>query len=125
MKRTIYILLAIVLLSACQKEDKNGDLGGFWKLKQIEETATDSIMNLRDKDCFWSIQLNLLTTTNGGKGRFQHTGDSLFVQMIHVPSKPKEVGLYNPKDERFGVRHLDRNAMILQSEYAILTFKKF
>ncbi len=125
MKRIIFILSVITLLTACQKEDKNGDLGGFWKLKQIEEIATDSIIDLRDKDNFWSIQLKLLTTTGGGKGRFQHVGDSLYVQMIYSPSSPKEFGFYNPKDERFGVKHLDRNGMILQSKEAILTFKKF
>lgn len=125
MKRIIFILSVITLLTACQKEDKNGDLGGFWKLKQIEEIATDSIIDLRDKDNFWSIQLKLLTTTGGGKGRFQHVGDSLYIQMIYSPKNPKEFGFYNPKDERFGVKHLDRNGMILQSKEAILTFKKF
>lgn len=125
MKRIIFILSVITLLTACQKEDKNGDLGGFWKLKQIEEIATDSIIDLRDKDNFWSIQLKLLTTTGGGKGRFQHVGDSLYIQMIYSPGNPKEFGFYNPKDERFGVKHLDRNGMILQSKEAILTFKKF
>lgn len=125
MKRIIFILSVITLLTACQKEDKNGDLGGFWKLKQIEEIATDSIIDLRDKDNFWSIQLKLLTTTDGGKGRFQHVGDSLYIQMIYSPENPKEFGFYNPKDERFGVKHLDRNGMILQSKDAILTFKKF
>lgn len=125
MKRIIFILSVITLLTACQKEDKNGDLGGFWKLKQIEEIATDSIIDLRDKDNFWSIQLKLLTTTGGGKGRFQHVGDSLYIQMIYSPENPKEFGFYNPKDERFGVKHLDRNGMILQSKDAILTFKKF
>ncbi len=125
MKRIIFILSVITLLTACQKEDKNGDLGGFWKLKQIEEIATDSIIDLRDKDNFWSIQLKLLTTTGGGKGRFQHVGDSIYIQMIYSPENPKEFGFYNPKDERFGVKHLDRNGMILQSKEAILTFKKF
>ena len=126
MKRMIYILLLTATLSAaCQKEDENGDLGGFWKLMQIEELETDSVISTRDVDRFWSIQLNLLTTTGNGKGRFQHTGDSLFVQMIHIPTNPKYVGMYNPKNERFGVRHLDRNGMILQSKEVILTFKKF
>lgn len=115
----------MALIVSCQKEDENGDLGGFWKLMQIEDTATDSIITTRDKDLFWSIQLNLMTTTNGGKGRFQHTGDSLYVQMIHVPMDAKSLGLYNPKNERFGVLHLDRNGMVLQSKDATLTFRKF
>lgn len=125
MKRLIYIVLGVALLVSCQKEDKNGDLGGFWKLMQIEEVANDSIIVTRDKDLFWSIQLNLLTTTNGGKGRFQHTGDSLYIQMIHTPMNAREIGMYNPKNERFGVQHLDRNGMVLQSKDVVLTFRKF
>lgn len=125
MKRLIYIVLGVALLVSCQKEDKNGDLDGFWKLMQIEEVANDSIIVTRDKDLFWSIQLNLLTTTNGGKGRFQHTGDSLYIQMIHTPMNAREIGMYNPKNERFGVQHLDRNGMVLQSKDVVLTFRKF
>lgn len=125
MKRLIYIVLGVALLVSCQKEDKNGDLGGFWKLMQIEEVTNDSIIITRDKDLFWSIQLNLLTTTNGGEGRFQHTGDSLYIQMIHTPMNAREIGMYNPKNERFGVQHLDRNGMVLQSKDVVLTFRKF
>ena len=125
MKKIIYLTLAISLLVSCQKEDKNGDLGGFWKLLQIEEHEKDTIIVTREKDLFWSIQLNLLTTTNGGKGRFQHTGDSLYIQMIYNPGTAREIGMYNPKDERFGVKSLSRSRMILQSKEVTLTFRKF
>lgn len=125
MKKIIYLTLAIALLVSCQKEDKNGDLGGFWKLLQIEEHEKDTIIVTREKDLFWSIQLNLLTTTNGGKGRFQHTGDSLYIQMIYNPGNAREIGMYNPKDERFGVKSLSRSRMILQSKEVTLTFRKF
>lgn len=127
MKRIISILAAltaIVLLTACQKEDKNGDLGGFWKLLQIEETATEKVIDKRDEDRFWAIQLKLISIEKG-LGRFQHIGDSLFIQMMTATENPKEYGLYNPSDERFRVNHLDRNRMILQSKDAVLTFRKF
>ena len=45
--------------------------------------------------------------------------------MITMPHSPNKYGLFNPKDERFGVLHLDRNGMILRSNKATLTFKKF
>ena len=125
MKKIIYLTLAIALFASCQKEDKNGDLGGFWKLLQIEEHEKDTIIVTREKDLFWSIQLNLLTTTNGGKGRFQHVGDSLYIQMIYHPGNAREIGMYNPKDERFGVKSLSRSRMILQSKEVTLTFRKF
>lgn len=124
MKKFFFSVVTLLLLSACQKADDNGDLGGFWKLLKIEDLATSEITDTKNVDRFWAIQLDLLSI-NGCYGRFQYAGDSLFVQMIHVPEEAKDFGLYNPKDERFGVNHLDRNRMVLQSEFAILTFRKF
>ncbi|MBO5922586.1 MAG: lipocalin-like domain-containing protein [Bacteroidaceae bacterium] len=137
MKKIIYILLTAVLASSCQKADDNGDLGGFWKLLKIEEFTTATTIDTKEYKRFWSIQLDVLATSSedddsysynyGGKGRFQHIGDSLFVQMITIsPSSDlKKVGLYNPKDERFGVVLLNRNKMILRSKDALLEFRKF
>jgi hypothetical protein len=136
-KKIIYILLTAVLASSCQKADDNGDLGGFWKLLKIEEFTTATTIDTKEYKRFWSIQLDVLATSSedddsysynyGGKGRFQHIGDSLFVQMITIsPSSDlKKVGLYNPKDERFGVVLLNRNKMILRSKDALLEFRKF
>ncbi len=125
MKRLIYILLCSTLITSCQKADDNGDLGGFWKLLQIDEIANDTIIDKRNEDRFWAIQLKMITTNNGGKGRFQHTGDSLFVQMLQSPADPKAVGLYNHEDERFEVIILNRNSMVLRSKDAVLTLRKF
>ena len=92
---------------------------------QIEELENDTIIDKREQDCFWAIQLRMITTKNGGKGRFQHTGDSLFIQMLQKPADCKEVGMYNGGDERFGVNKLTKKSMILQSDKVILTFRKF
>ena len=124
MKKIIFILLGITMLVSCQKEDKNGDLGGFWKLMQIELSESDSVINKKQESYFWSIQLELIQIGDG-KGRFQHVGDSLYVQMIIMPKKAEEYGLFNPSNERFGVIHLDRSRMVLRSMDATLTLKKF
>ena len=124
MKKTFFLLITATLLIACQKEDENGELGGFWKLMQVEEARDGNIINTRDYSLFWAVQLDLIQM-GYGNGRFQHIKDSLFIQMITLPSNPQDYGLYNPKDERFGILHLDRNGMILRSMDATLTFKKF
>lgn len=125
MKKIIYILLCAALFTSCQKADDNGDLGGWWKLLQIEDIKNDTVIDKRGEDRFWAIQLRMITTNNGGKGRFQHIGDSLFVQMIQKPSDGKNVGMYTPEDERFGVNRLTNKSMILQSDEVVLTFRKF
>lgn len=131
MKRIVFVLLTATLLGACQKADDNGDLGGNWKLLQILEFDSDSVMNVRKKGYSWAIQLDLLAINkkgefnHPGKGRFQHIGDSLFVQMINIPHNATEFGLYNPKDERFKVELLNNRKMTLRSKYALLQFCKF
>ena len=125
MKKILYILLCTALFTSCQKADDNGDLGGWWKLLQIEDIKNDTVIDKRGEDRFWAIQLRMITTNNGGKGRFQHIGDSLFVQMIQKPSNGKDVGMYTPEDERFGVNRLTNKSMILQSDKVVLTFRKF
>ena len=131
MKRILYTLLATALIASCQKADDNGDLGGNWKLLQIEDFAKDSIIGTKSDGISWAIQLDLLAVnaredlTHSGKGRFQHVGDSLFVQMIDIPRKPEKFGLYNPTDERFEVIELNRNRMLLRSRFALLKFRKF
>ena len=37
MKKILFLLLGITLFASCQKKDDNGDLGGNWKLLQIED----------------------------------------------------------------------------------------
>ena len=91
---------------------------------QIELSENDSVINKKQESYFWSIQLELIQIGDG-KGRFQHVGDSLYVQMIIMPKKPEEYGLFNPSNERFGVIHLDRSRMVLRSMDATLTLKKF
>ena len=129
MKKTLYIILCTALLASCQKADDNGDLGGYWKLLQIEELAHETIIDKKEEDCFWAIQLRMITANKDGeiigKGRFQHTGDSLFVQMLQEPKDSKSVGMYNPANERFGVNKLTNKSMILQSKDVRLTFRKF
>lgn len=125
MKKALYIILCATLLTSCQKADDNGDLGGWWKLLEIEELENGTIIDKRNEDCFWAIQLKLLVTSNGGKGRFQHTGDSLFIQLKDIPTDIKNDGFYNPENERFGVNTLTGKSMILQSEKVVLKFRKF
>lgn len=125
MKNIISILICCTLFASCQKADDNGDLGGWWKLLQIEELRNDTIIDKSNEDCFWAIQLRMITTNNGGKGRFQHIDDSLFIQMLQKPKDGKAVGMYTPENERFGVNRLTKKSMILQSDDVVLTFRKF
>ena len=129
MKKIILILLATATFIACQKEDDNGDLGGFWKLLEIEEANSTTPINVADESRFWCIQLDLLeirlSRYDRHYSRFQHVGDSLFVQTINDNTDLSAYGIYNNSNERYGVLHLNSKSMVLRSKYAQLTFRKF
>ena len=128
MKKILLLLLGLTLFASCQKLDDNGDLGGNWKMLLLEDFERDTVINTRMDNRFWAIQLRLLQLTgeiHGGKGYFQHVGDSLYVQMVYLPADCKYYGLYNPKDDRVEVVHLDGKKMILKSKYVKLDFMRF
>ncbi len=124
MKRIIFLLFTAIMVSSCQKMDDNGDLGGYWKLLQIEDFERDSIIDKRNEDRFWAVQLDLIQIDKG-KGRFQHLDDSLYIQMIYKTSHAEEYGLYNQNDARYCVEHLSNKSMILRCKEARLRFRKF
>ena len=124
MKRAIFIILtATTILCSCQKEDRNGDLGGFWKI--MERTVSNGVTtDTKEESLFWRVQLNLMKIAHS-YARFQHTSDSLFVQFIDHNGKGLEnYGMYK-REERFAVEHLDRNGMILKSDSVRIRFRKF
>ena len=130
MKKILFILFITTTLAACQKKDDNGDLGAFWKIMEIEEHSTGKTTYLAESSHFWGIQLNLLEIrkTNDDRYyfRFQHVGDSLFVQGINEKQADLKLwGIYDNENERYGILHLNDKSMILNSKNAKVTFRSF
>lgn len=130
MKKIIFALFAVALFTACQKEDENGDLGGFWKIIRLDDLNVDNEdTDISKESRFWAIQLNLLeirlSEYDRHYSRFQLTGDSLFVQTIDDNTDLKAYGIYNNANERYGVLHLSDRSMILRSKHAEISFRKF
>ena len=131
MKKILFIFfITIIACTACQKEDSNGDLGAYWKIMSIEEHTSGATHNLVNESNFWGIQLDLLeirkTTDSRYYFRFQHIGDSLFVQGINTKNAELKLwGIYDNTNERYSVQHLDDKSMILNSKNAKITFRSF
>ena len=122
-------LLSFVFVTSCQKADDNGNLGGFWKLLEIEYVADGSIKDLRQKSYFMSLHLDLMELRGNGShyARFQHSGDSLFIQMIGGDADTKLLDSFglNGQEQRFFVQKLNDKSLIIKSVYSKLQFKKF
>ena len=97
MKMFFASLLFLFLVASCQKADDNGELGGFWKLMDIEYAASGDKVDCRENSYFMAVQLDLMQLRGNGScyARFQHRGDSLFIQMIGADAGEKLFSLGN------------------------------
>ena len=142
MKKTIqYTLIVCAVLSilfACGRTSDNGDLDGMWHLRTLETLETGTLTDVKENRIYYAFQFDLVTLRdihNGGLyvGRFQHTSDSLLIYDIVVMEQENVAataeqllpfGIYGTTG-RFAVRELNKSKMILRSEEAELTLKKF
>ena len=123
------LLLFLFLVVSCQKADDNGELGGFWKLLDIEYVASGDKIDCRENSFFMAVQLDLMQLRGNGShyARFQHRGDSLFIQMIGADADEQllaSMGM-DGQEQRFYVRKLTDKSLVLESLYSVLSFRKF
>ena len=125
----ITAIIALLTLAACQKEDDNGKLGGYWKIVQIDDFASATVTDATQDDRFWGIQLDLLeirtTPLTAYYYRFRNTGDSLFIKATGHDKDLKAYGVYNNADERYAIEQLTDKRMTLCSKNAKIRFRKF
>lgn len=129
MKMLYALLLFLFLVVSCQKADDNGELGGFWKLMDIEYAVSGDKVDCRENSCFMAVQLDLMQLRGNGShyARFQHRGDSLFIQMIGADADEQllaSMGM-DGQEQRFYVRKLTDKSLVLESLYSVLSFRKF
>ena len=146
MKKLLYIIFATICLttgfSGCTLEmSENGDLDGFWNLREIDTLANGRKGNVKDERIYWSIQLNMIdvrfvddkykecvmrfeknkdTITINTPCYFNHTdGDVLLTD--EEPLRPYGI---NSLNESFVIESLNNSYMTLKSKRLRLFFKK-
>ena len=126
MKRYIIGALLLLMASACGKMPINGDLDGRWQIMKIEYASGEEEVPER---AYYSVALHTINLMKVGvsnqTGNMEYTGDSLFVVMpISKVEDLLPFGM-NGTEQRFGVKELTSNHLVLQSDYARLAFRKF
>ena len=126
MKRYIIGALLLLMASACGKMPINGDLDGRWQIMKIEYASGEEEVPER---AYYSVALHTINLMKVGvsnqTGNMEYTGDSLFVVMpISKVEDLLPFGM-NGTEQRFGVKELTSNNLVLQSDYARLEFRKF
>ena len=125
MKRYIIGALLLLMASACGKMPINGDLDGRWQIMKIEYASGEEEVPER---AYYSVALHTINLMKVGvsnqTGNMEYTGDSLFVVMpISKVEDLLPFGM-NGTEQRFGVKELTSNHLVLQSDYARLEFRK-
>lgn len=144
------IAIFLLLLTGCSIETSdNGKLDGRWQLMELSYLdGSNKKVETKEQLIFWDIQYKLISIhcmtgklheslTEESLCRFTFTGDSLKLfdfyrhyreadQKIDDPLTTyfQKTGINGIK-ANFAVLHLDSKTMLLQSDYAKLSFRKF
>ena len=137
------VIVALLLMAACDKVPINGDLDGMWQLMSIE--TPEGKVDAKPRRVYMSVQLHLtqwnnLLANRTFFARFTHRGDSIrfydFVKSSGHNSliTPADVATENGLLNEWGIHsvdasyHIDRltdSSLILHDNDTILTFRKF
>lgn len=134
----LFVLIIPFLLFSCDKQDDNGRLGGLWQMKEWKSLPSGQVVAGKEDRIFYSVQLDLMKFQKIGDteasyflSRFSHRGDSLIIGTVY--SRPNDsivsvsmLAPYGvPKDGRFHIDHLSDHSLVLSSDSARLTFRKY
>ena len=142
----VFLLPVLALLfSSCSLETDNdaGDLEGMWHLVRIEESATNTHIDVSNEVIFWSFQAKLLQMEDKtGQHysylyRFRIDNDQLTLTSPYqfdrengdrpLTAYESTLGLYGIKNLTpvFRIEKIDRRKMILNDGSVRLYFDKF
>ncbi len=142
----VFLLPVLALLfSSCSLETDNdaGDLEGMWHLVRIEESATNTHIDVSNEVIFWSFQAKLLQMEDKtGQHysylyRFRIDNDQLTLTSPYqfdrengdrpLTAYESTLGLYGIKSltPMFRIEKIDRRKMILNDGAVRLYFDKF
>ena len=146
MKKLLYIVFATLCLTAgfsgCTLEmSENGDLDGFWNMRQIDTIATKGTADVKDDQIYWSVQLNMIDVRfiddrhKECVMKFEKKGDTLSINTpcffnhtdgdvpVDNVDSLRPYGI-NSLTESFVIEHLSSGHMTLKSDRLRLYFKK-
>lgn len=126
MRQCLLILWSLILLTGCGKLPINGDLDGQWQILEIR--YADGRIETPER-AYYCVQLHTITLrqVNGPNqtGNMVYEGDQLSLDMpLSDASDLRVFGLDDTK-ETFTVTELSSSRLVLTSDYARISFRKF
>ena len=135
MKKLFKILLIMATLHAmgsCEKMETNGDFAGMWQLTEWKDLSDSRIVADKYSKIFYCVQLDLMDFRSNDSylARFRRTADSLFIGTVYHGAGDNIVSIEElakfgvPADGKFAIDRLNKQALVLRSDDALLTFRK-
>ena len=150
MRNYSLITIFLLLLTGCSIETSdNGVVDGRWQLMEISYfDGSNRKVETKEQLIFWDIQYKLISIhsmsgklhdslTEESLCRFNYTKDSLKLSDFYRHFREADQKIDDPLttyfqktgingiNANFAVLHLDSKSMLLQSDYAKLSFRKF
>ena len=150
MRNFSLITIFLLLLTGCSIETSdNGVLDGRWQLMEINYfDGSNRKVETKEQLIFWDIQYKFISIhsmsgklhdslTEESLCRFNYTKDSLKLSDFYRHFREADQKIDDPLTTyfqktgingikaNFAVLHLDSKSMLLQSDYAKLSFRKF
>ena len=136
MKKIISLLTCILLFTACDKLEKNGDLDGMWQLYAFKK-ADGTLLNTKAEQLYLSFQGDLMTLQKTSVcmfiGNFEQTSTTLSLFNIRQTTDNAEL-VTKEELERFylsstaplfTVETLSKDKMILKTTDGLFYFRKY
>lgn len=118
----------IILCTCCRKGGINDELDGQWRIISIQTLPDGTITEPQDRFiCLYLHTVNLTTGPVKATGNMTYSGDKLTFEFPYEKGNPlslSEWGIYD-WTTTFTVEHLSSSNLILRSDSAIITLKKF
>ena len=142
----LLLMLLLVWLCGCDRKwPMNGALDGQWQLLTVETRADGVVTDRKDEQLYFRFQLQLMMLTDlGGNGYGTYVGRMTYdqeaqivqTQEMNVRNNTGDSGIAATAEQlasfgldngvtRFEVVKADGDHLILESDYARLTLRKF
>lgn len=133
--KLVVALTAILVLSAlpgCRKRYINGDLDGLWQVLTIEYVADGHVENVKAKQIYYAFNLHTVQLMNRtssitdvlGNMKYDKSTLSLEFPLVDDASSLAAWGM-NSSSTVFRVRQLTGDKLVIESDYAVITCRKF
>jgi len=133
------VVVASIMMAACNKTDENGALDGNWQMVEWRDHQTNKIIATRySRQIYYAVKLNLIQMMEIGQpydtfhlAYFHQTADSLYIdQVFQRPFDtivPKD-SLYRyggAPEGRYAIIQLTHDNMVLRNSLWQLSFRKY